>query len=162
MLHKRGQRSTTSCNIQKCCEMLGRKIDHFQTWSNVIQHVATGWPDGCNMLYATMLGYLRWNVAYVWPGLKGALASTFHQFNKPEFLKFQFLSEFFYIKFSHNTVFYLCYIFTLSIMLEYYFSAEKMNVLTHKFLSPYSYLCFVILIITSFMFSFIQPIFTNI
>ncbi len=36
-----GPTSKISCNIQKCCEMLGEKFDHFQTWFNIVQPVVT-------------------------------------------------------------------------------------------------------------------------
>lgn len=36
-------------------QMLREKFDHFQIWANNTQHVATGWPNGSNMLRPTML-----------------------------------------------------------------------------------------------------------
>ena len=35
----RGQTSAASCNIKKCCN--NKIINHFQTWSNILQHFAT-------------------------------------------------------------------------------------------------------------------------
>ena len=36
-------------------KMLHATFDRFQMWSNMLQHIATGWPNVCNMLYPTML-----------------------------------------------------------------------------------------------------------
>ena len=47
MLRERGQTSTTSKNLTVF------KLD--PTSSNISQHIATGWPNVCNMLCPTML-----------------------------------------------------------------------------------------------------------
>lgn len=55
-----------------------KKNDHFQTWSNIVQHLTKGWPNVCNMLRAVMLHYmLGWNAACVRPGL-----NLFHTVDK--------------------------------------------------------------------------------
>ena len=50
-----GQMHATSCYIQKCCNknLTIFKLD--STLSNILQHVATGLPNLCNTLHATML-----------------------------------------------------------------------------------------------------------
>ena len=40
-------------------------LQHFETRSNILQHVATGWPNVCNTVRATMLQ----DVACFWLGL---------------------------------------------------------------------------------------------
>ena len=55
MLRERGQTRTTSCNIQNVAQ---KKLTFFKfdpTSSNMLQHIATGWPNVCNMLCPTML-----------------------------------------------------------------------------------------------------------
>ena len=62
--------------VAMCCDMLGvvgSNLTSFKlkpTTRNMLQHVATGWPNARNMLRPTMLGYVALNVAIVWPGLK--------------------------------------------------------------------------------------------
>ena len=61
--------------VATCCDMLGvvgSNLTSFKlepTTRNMLQHVATGWPNARNMLRPTMLGYVALNVAIVWPGL---------------------------------------------------------------------------------------------
>ena len=52
--------------------VVGSNLTSFKlepTTRNMLQHVATGWPNARNMLRPTMLGYVALNVAIVWPGL---------------------------------------------------------------------------------------------
>ena len=88
MLHVFGYPVATCCNMlqvenrnsahaqaQHCCTNLTKRLQHHATstnvawkiwpFSNLSQHVATVWPNACNMLHPTMLRY----VAIVWPGL---------------------------------------------------------------------------------------------
>ena len=50
--------------VASCCEMLGivgSNLTIFKlepTAPNMLQHVATGWPNARNMLGSTMLGYV--------------------------------------------------------------------------------------------------------
>ena len=46
---------TPYCNIQKCCNKYLTIFKLDPTPSNIFQHDATGWPNMCNMLCATML-----------------------------------------------------------------------------------------------------------
>ena len=61
--------------VATCFEMLGvvgSNLTSFKlepTTRNMLQHVATGWPNARNMLSPAMLGYVALNVAIVWPGL---------------------------------------------------------------------------------------------
>ena len=81
--------------VQQCCAQACVLV-RFST-RNMSQHVATGWPNACNMLRPTMLrsvafkccdrlarrslqmldqhcwDLLRWNVAIVWPGLNSTM-----------------------------------------------------------------------------------------
>lgn len=70
LLHEPGHTiTTTSCNIHK---MLRGKFDHFQTWANNTQHVATrrnSVAKRSSMLHQQCYDMLRWNVLIVWPGL---------------------------------------------------------------------------------------------
>ena len=73
------RRWSNECNTKqhprqqkKCCMMLHEsltKIKLYPTSCNIVQHSATGWSNGCNMLRAKMLHNVAWNVASVWPGL---------------------------------------------------------------------------------------------
>ena len=61
----------------KSCMLLHEslaKIKLYPTSCNIVQHCATGWSNGCNMLRVTMLHDVAWNVASVWPGLKTNVA----------------------------------------------------------------------------------------
>ena len=61
--------------VVMCCDMLGvvgSNLTSFKlkpTTRNMLQHVATGWPNAHNMLRPTVLGYVALNDAIVWPGL---------------------------------------------------------------------------------------------
>ena len=69
---KPGQTTTTSCKIHKCC-VKNLTIFKFEpTTPNTSQHVATGWPNGRNMLQPKMLR----NVALPFDRLAGAYDGT--------------------------------------------------------------------------------------
>ena len=68
--------------VQQCC-VKAYSLVRFST-RNMTQHIATGWPNACNMLRPTILrsfgrslqllsqqcwDMLGWDVAIVWPGL---------------------------------------------------------------------------------------------
>ena len=53
--HPRLQHETTPQTTTKMLHDVARKFDENQTLSNFMQHRATGWSNGCNMLRATML-----------------------------------------------------------------------------------------------------------
>ena len=81
-------------DVARCCSSLVRFVQQCCTWAcalvqfstrNMSQHVATEWPNACNMLRPTMLwsfgrslqmlsqqGWdtLHWGVAIVWPGFR--------------------------------------------------------------------------------------------
>ena len=62
-------------HVATCCDVLGvvgsnlTSFNNEPTTRNMLQHVATGWPNARNMLCPTMLGYVALIVAIVWPGL---------------------------------------------------------------------------------------------
>ena len=78
------RRWSNDCNTKqhprqqkKCCMMLHEsltKIKLYPTSCNIVQHFATGWSNGCNMLRATMLHDVALNVASVWQGLINGLS----------------------------------------------------------------------------------------
>lgn len=64
-----GQTRATAYNIQKCRNAnmaVFHLIQPYPTSFNMSQYVATGCPNVSNTLFSTML---RWNVAFVRPGL---------------------------------------------------------------------------------------------
>ena len=68
--------------VAMCCDMLGVVGSNLTSFKlepitrNMLQHVATWWPNARNMLRPTMLGYVAQNVAIVWPGLNMQLVSS--------------------------------------------------------------------------------------
>ena len=58
LLHEPGQTTTTSCNIQKYCmeNLITFKFE--PTTRNLLQQIATEWPNARKMLHPTMLRYV--------------------------------------------------------------------------------------------------------
>ena len=52
---KRLHHETSHQTTKEMLHDVARKFDENQTLSNIMQHCATGWLNGCNMLCATML-----------------------------------------------------------------------------------------------------------
>ena len=58
LFHEPGQTTTKSCNIRKSC-LKNMTIFKFEpTTPNMLQHVATWWPNASNMLHPTTLRYV--------------------------------------------------------------------------------------------------------
>ena len=53
----------------KCCTKNLSIFKFDPTSSNMLQHIATGWPNACNILCSTMLQNVSLKCWSVWPGL---------------------------------------------------------------------------------------------